>query len=161
MANGNRRRWSPQLSWYPGDASLVAEYAVSRQDVRSLGGAAASLTHRAWQTAGTWVLAGGRTSPKGFRVNRSLRPASGDWGGWELAGRYSQLAVDKNSFGAFADLAKSARSARAWTGGVNWYLNQWVKAQSNYTYTWFDGGAPGGGSRAPERALFSRLQLAF
>ncbi len=55
----------------------------------------------------------------------------------------------------------AARKARAFGIGVNWYLNQNVKASLNYDRTRFDGGAILGGDRPDEQAIFTRLGLAF
>ena len=44
---------------------------------------------------------------------------------------------------------------------MNWYLNQNVKASLNYDRTRFDGGAVDGGDRPDEKAIFTRLGLAF
>ncbi len=59
-----------------------------------------------------------------------------------------------------ADATKSARRARAWAAGVNWYLNRNVKLVMNYENTTFIGGAVGG-DRSAEHALLSRFQIAF
>lgn len=79
----------------------------------------------------------------------------------------------------YADPKASAKSARTWTAGVNWYLNPEVKFSLNYAQTSFDGG---GGDltsntaytfkdllirsaqikdREDERVLLARFQIAF
>jgi opacity protein-like surface antigen len=55
----------------------------------------------------------------------------------------------------------AAQTARSWTGGLNWYATNTVKVQSNYEYTSFDRGAAGTGNRPIERAILTRVQLAF
>jgi phosphate-selective porin OprO/OprP len=98
-----------------------------------------------------------------------------------LVARYSEINLDDDTFrdptgtsfiGGYANLSESAKSARSWTGGVNWYLNQNARVGLNYSHTTFDGGAGDGilpidaaGSnvrdRQDERAFLTRLQLAF
>jgi phosphate-selective porin OprO and OprP len=75
--------------------------------------------------------------------------------------------------GAFSDLSKSAKSAKTWTAGVNWYLNKNAKFALNYAQTKFDGGAietgqstiDASGSRVrdreDEKAVLARFQVAF
>jgi len=79
----------------------------------------------------------------------------------------------------YADPKASAKSAKTWTAGVNWYLNPEVKFSVNYAQTSFDGG---GGDltsstahtfkdllirsaqikdREDERVLLARFQIAF
>jgi phosphate-selective porin OprO and OprP len=59
-----------------------------------------------------------------------------------------------------ADPTKSARAARAWTVGMNWYLNYFTKLQLEYEQTRFEQGAATG-NRPTEHALEERLQIAF
>jgi phosphate-selective porin OprO/OprP len=161
IAWGERRRVSPQLKWYPGPVGLLAEYVLSSQEVKSTTTvSAANLRNRAWQVAVTYVLTGERASYNGVKPRKPFDPKQNTWGALELAVRYSQLDVDRNAFPRFADPAKSSRAARAWTGGLNWYLNPVVKTSVDYAYTWFDRGATTG-DRVAERAVFSRIQFSF
>ena len=59
-----------------------------------------------------------------------------------------------------ADLAKSARTARSWTLGVNWYMNYFTKLQLDYEETHFERGAAAG-NRPVERLFAPRLQIYF
>jgi len=159
-ADGQRSRWSPQGYFYRNGFGLLAEYIRSRQEVRT-GTAAAELEHSAWQATASWVLTGEDASYRGVaRPSRPFAPGDGGWGAWELVGRYGELDVDKAAFPVFADPAASARQARAWTLGVNWYLTANLKLVANYLHTRFDGGAASG-DREDEKAVFTRLQVAF
>ena len=162
VAAGNRTRWSPQLSWYPGQFGVLGEYVASRQAVQSTTTLkTVDLTHRSWQVAASFVLTGEDVTEKGVTPRRPYQLGKPGWGALEVAGRYSQFNADKATFPTYASLASSARVARSWTGGLNWYATNNVKVQSNYEYTFFDGGAKGTGNRPVERAVLTRVQLAF
>ncbi|KAF1691110.1 OprO/OprP family phosphate-selective porin [Pseudoxanthomonas koreensis] len=160
-ADGRRTRWSPQAYYYRNRFGLLAEYIESAQEVR-LGADTAELDNTAWQATASWVLTGEDASYRGVvKPSRPLSPGKGGWGAWELVGRYGELDVDDGAFPLFADPAVAARSAQTWTVGVNWYLNSNLKLVANYLQTGFDGGAAAGADRTDEKAVFTRLQVAF
>lgn len=159
-ADGRRTRWSPQGYFYRNGFGLLAEYASSSQEVR-VGGATAELEHTAWQATASWVLTGEEASYRGVTPARPFGPGKDGRGAWELVARYGQLDVDDAAFPLFADPATSARRADAWVAGVNWYLHSNLKLVLNYLQTGFDGGAAGEADREDEKAVFTRLQVAF
>ena len=85
----------------------------------------------------------------------------GGFGAVELVARYSELKVDDDAFPPFANPARSARKARAWAFGVNWYPERRIKFAITYGQTSFDGGAAAAGDRPDEKALLTRFQVAF
>jgi phosphate-selective porin OprO and OprP len=86
-------------------------------------------------------------------------PFTGKWGAWEIVARYGQLEVDGDSFtNNFANPKTSARRAKEWVVGINWYLNRNIKLVLDYANTDFRGGAASG-DRPTEKAIVSRLQL--
>lgn len=156
------------------------------------------LQHDAWQIAASYLITGEESSAKGVKPKNDFDLDKGGWGAWELVARYSEINLDKDSFKradgkygtdvgssvtaanagtfAYADLTKSAKSAKTWTAGVNWYLNANAKIALNYEYTTFDGGAITKGvpvatninasgsnvrDREAEQALLARFQVAF
>ena len=155
------------------------------------------LSHDAWEIAGSYLLTGEDASFKGVKPKRDFDLDKGGWGAWELVARYSEINLDSDTFkntkgqfavassgttanSAYADLSQSAKSAQTWTAGLNWYLNQNVKFQLNYSQTSFDGGAIAGAShtaagvvnninatgsnvrdRKDERAVLARIQLTY
>lgn len=159
QADRQRYRVSPQLYWSWGPAGVLAEYALSSQEVE-LGAASERLDHQAWQAAVSYVLTGESASFKGVTPERPFEPGTWGPGAWELAARVHQLDVDDDAFPVFADPAASAEEAFAWAVGVNWYWNRWLKFVVNYEQTPFDGGAASG-DRDTEHAVLTRLQLAF
>jgi phosphate-selective porin OprO/OprP len=193
LADGKRFRVSPQANYYYGPFGLIAEYARVDQDVSLLtsttsntntvisAGTNQKLSHDAWQVAVSYLLTGEDASFKGVKPNRDFDLDKGGWGAWEFVARYTELNLDDDTFknpagtaftGAYADLSTSAKSAKSWVAGVNWYLNSNAKVALNYSHTSFDGGAGVGitavnaagtniSDRESENALLARLQVAF
>jgi phosphate-selective porin OprO/OprP len=159
VADGTRYRLSPQGYFYSGPFGLLAEYVISRQDVRR-DLVSATLEHKSWQVAGSWVIAGGEPTYRSVNPKTVFDPAAHTWGAFELAARYSELKVDDATFPTFASITSSARSAKAWAVGVNWYLNRNLRLLFDYEATRFKGGAATG-DREDEKIFFSRFQIAF
>jgi phosphate-selective porin OprO/OprP len=165
FADGRRLTYIPQLYYYVGPFGLLAEYVDSAQKVAATISSVTTvhdIDNHAWQMAGSWVLTGEKKSYRSVIPRKGLE-IDGDRGAgaWELVGRYTALNVDKTAFAAgFADPAKSARAARAWALGVNWYLNYFTKLQFEYEQTRFEQGAATG-NRPTEKAFLERLQIAF
>ena len=63
-----------------------------------------------------------------------------------------QLGVDEDDVYTlgFANPTRSARKAKAWAIGVNWYLNRMVRLMLDFDRTTFTGGAANGGDRDPK-----------
>jgi phosphate-selective porin OprO/OprP len=169
IANGAHWRISPQGYYYYGPFGLLGEYVISDQRV-SLGTApttSADLQSTAWEISGGWVLTGEDASYNGVTPRHPFDPRKGQWGAWQVVARYADLDVDNNAFtgSTYASLAKSASSARAWSVGLNWYLNRDIRVNASFSRTTFSGytGAPGTGAvpAQPENVLFTRIQLAF
>jgi phosphate-selective porin OprO/OprP len=160
-ADGRRTRWSPQGYFYRNTFGLLAEYIESAQELR-VGATRAELENTAWQATVSWVLTGEDISYRGVaKPSSPFSPGKGNWGAWELVGRYGELDVDDGAFPLFADPAVAARSAQSLTVGVNWYLTSNLKLVANYLQTSFDGGASAGADREDEKAVFTRLQVVF
>jgi phosphate-selective porin OprO/OprP len=159
IASGEHVRLSPQGWYYVGPLGVLGEYVESRQAV-ILNTSSATLRNRAWQVAASYAVTGEDANAKGIRPRTTFDPSKGSWGALELTARVHELRVDDAAFPIYADSTVSARSARAWAAGLNWYLNPNVKLVLDYERTRFAGGAKTG-DRAPERALFSRIQFAF
>ena len=179
VATGDRNRYAPQAYYYYGPFGVIAEYAVVEQGVKNIGTGvnsanaalntqAANLKNDAWQIAGSWLITGEDASFKGAtKPKRAFDVDGSGWGAWELVARYQENNIDDAAFtkNNFANITTSAKSAKTWGLGVNWYLNQNIKLATNYEETSFEGG--GGGTvtapidRADEKALFTRLQVSY
>jgi phosphate-selective porin OprO/OprP len=165
-ASGDRKRWSPQASFFLGPVGLLAEYVQTRHEVQKVETgkptADGRLENSAWSVTGSWLVTGedasyGNVKPKNFFV-----PSAGKWGALQLVARVNRLAVDKATFsGGFADPARSVREARAWGVGLNWIWNSNLKYVLDYEQTRFKGGAAAGGDHPTEKSLQTRLQLSY
>jgi len=167
VASGKHWRFSPQGFYYYGPFGLLGEYVISSQGVQTTTLNTAKLKNTAWQITGSWVLTGEDASYKGVVPAHRFNPAGGQWGSVQLVARYAQLKIDSAAFPLFADPTVSARSADAWSVGLNWYLNRNVLVKTSFSRTTFSGGggagttAPSIVTRQPENVLFTRVQLAF
>jgi phosphate-selective porin OprO/OprP len=176
VADGNHWRFSPQAYYYYGPLGLMAEYAISNQRVTRTGtlvvpALSENLQNTAWQVAASWVLTGEDASFNGVVPQRPFDLANGQWGAFQIVGRYTALDIDDDAFPIFSNPNFSASSASGWSAGINWYLNRNVRLNASYSYTTFTGGGGagiGGGTvapaivaRQPEQVLFTRIQLSF
>jgi phosphate-selective porin OprO/OprP len=158
--SGERIHWVPQANYYWGPLGLYGEYAQTSQVART-GTLKNRLTNDAWQAAASWVLTGEPASYTGVQPDKNFDARARTWGAWEIAARLHQLQVDPKTFSqGFASPATSASRATAYTAGLNWYLNRFVKFTTDYEQTWFKGGN-GAGNRPIERVFGERWQVAF
>jgi phosphate-selective porin OprO and OprP len=133
---GQRRRWEADVDWTVGPASARAEYTWVSDDRKGQGLADDDLPNahaRSWYVSGTWLLTG-ETKTRPVRAGGEF--LQGGWGAVELAARYERLMFD--SVGGTDEAFRSPRTEtilptgdRAWTLGVNWTVNRFVKVQVN------------------------------
>lgn len=159
VGGGRHLRLSPQLTYYRGPLSVMAEHVASSQEVR-VSAASERLRHEAWQLTASYVLTGERASYKGVSPKRPFDRASGTRGAFEVVARHGRFLIDAASFPVYASSRTSAHRADSWGAGVNWYVNRNVKIALDYDRTEFEGGATGG-DRPPEGVLSQRLQLVY
>ncbi len=161
--NGAHWRFSPQACYYWGPFNLSGEYVVSDQEVKlaATPGTTADLQNNAWDVSAGWVLTGENASDKGVTPGHPFTLQHGGWGAWQIVARCEGLEVDNHAFPTFASSATSASAARAWSLGLNWWLNRNVRIMCSFSRTTFTGGATGPVTKKPEEVLFTRIQLAF
>lgn len=161
-ADGTRTRIAPQASYQNGPFRVFGEWVQSRQELRRTPSDSLRVTNRVWQAVGSCVLTGEAPAAGVVAPKIAFDPARRAWGALELAARYGVLDVDGAVFASgYADPTKSARRARSWGIGVNWYLTRNVKYVANFDHTTFEGGAPAGADRKPENAILFRAQVSF
>src|SRR5262249_43432866 len=136
FVNGYRHRWEADVDFTLGPASARSEYTWVTDDRLQQGLADQDLPDargRSWYVSGGWVLTGER---KKRPVRAANELPGGGFGAVEAVARYERLWFD--SVGPVATIPSTTRSEniflsgdRAFTIGVNWTLNRWVKLQFN------------------------------
>ena len=160
QANGEHYRIYPQAYWYYGPYGLLGEYVLSSQKLTGDGGKTAiQQNNTAWQIQASYVLTGEDNTFQSVKPQTPLDPLNGTWGALQIAGRWSELSIDEETF-KFLDSQASIAGARSLTVGANWFLNQNVRLMADYEHTYFSGGAASG-NRPTEKAFATRLQLVF
>lgn len=159
-ADGARRRWSAHGHWRHARWQTLWEYVYSSQEVRAAE-AHRRLAHDAWMVAVSYALTDDTQGFFGILPRRPFDPARGQYGALSLSLRYTDLRIDRRTFPAFADPARSARAARAGAASLLWTLNQNLRAQWDAEAVAFRGGVPGTGDRPSELTLTMRIQAFY
>lgn len=181
FADGDRTRIAPQVSYYNGGFGLTSEYIQEKQDTSRVYGAALNqkrteeLTNDGWDVTASYILTGEEASFKSVKPSKPFDPSKGGWGAWEVKATAGELGIDNDAFydtagvlggnDSFAQATRSAKGAKNYGVGVNWYLNNVVRVSLDYSNTSFDWG--GGGTstapddRADEKVFISRIQASF
>lgn len=165
FASGVHYRVSPQAYFYRNSFGLLAEYAISEQNLRR-GTNYRALENTAYNVTASYVLTGEDASFRGVRPNKPFTVGGDGWGALELVARTGALEIDGDAFlgtaaTQIANINTDARKATSYGVGVNWILTQNAKITADYNYTTFEGGRAGGQDRLDERALFTRLQITY
>jgi phosphate-selective porin OprO and OprP len=158
VADGTRTRYSPYAFYYHKGFGGFVEYSRSAMPVRK-GSVREEIANQAWQIASSYVLTGESATENGVRPKHNFDFGNGHWGAFQIAARYHRVAVDEAAIDRGLATPGSSREASAWTAGLNWYLNPFMKYVVNFERVVFDG--DGDGPRKPENALGFRLQVNF
>jgi phosphate-selective porin OprO/OprP len=167
VANGAHWRISPQGYYYYGPFSLLGEYIISDQRVIRTTGAplADDFRNTAWEITAGWVLTGESASYNGVTPLHPFSPHAGQWGAWQIVARYADLDIDNAAFTGAPPFASagSASEAKAWSAGLNWFLNRDIRINASFSRTTFSAGTgtPTAVTKQPENVLFTRVQLSF
>lgn len=159
-AKGKVVRLVPQLAYTAGPVSLYGEYIRLTEELNK-GGERRALTHQSAHGVLAVVLTGEDAvlldivSPK-----RPFDLSRGQLGALELTAHAEYVKLDDDSFPVFASAARSAASASAFGGGINWIVNDLIRFMVDYEHTTFT--APAGAKKLkPENLLGARLQALF
>ena len=136
FVNGHRQRIGGEFQWRPGPIKLQGEYIKVRDqrfgqgiDNQDLPNAYA----RGWYASGMWLLTGEQKRDSVEPAKPFLR---GGIGAIEVGVRLEALAAwspgaNDGSFSSPRAPWVMPRADGVWTGGVNWYWNDYVKLQAN------------------------------
>ena len=135
---GSRYRWEADLDWTGGPASARAEYTwvTDKRLGQGLGGQdLPDARAQSYYVSGGWILTGEKkTRP----VKAAGEVFGGGFGAVELVARYERLWFDSAGATGASVSFRNPRAEnifpsadRAFTIGVNWTLNRWVKLQVN------------------------------
>jgi phosphate-selective porin len=135
---GRRLRHGFEAVWEPGPFLLQGEWMQAReqrlkQSIRQQD--LPDLLSTGWYVQGTWVVTGERKDG-GVEPRRPIKFTQWGYGAWEMAVRREGV-----EFRSDTDQGVPSRSPRAfrlqessnqaWTFGVNWYWNRYIKLQGN------------------------------
>ena len=169
LVNGQRQRIGVEARWRPGPFSIKSEF-IRLTDERlgqSMDGTDLSpFLSQGWYVSGTWVLTGEK---KADGLDSPLRPIfrgpffKGWVGAVELAARAERIrfgSVDSDISGVLPSTAPRAEivlgnSDLAYTFGVNWYANRWIKIQLNLVRNTI--GFPDQGPNPEQSSFWSRI----
>ena len=162
VANGQHNRLVPQAYYYAGPLGLMSEYAISSQKVLNKT-FSQRVRNEAWQVAGSFMLTGEKNAYAGFRPRNATEHTTGlrRLGAVELKLRYSQLRIDGDAFPRLANPATAPQSAKEKAIGMSWYLNRYVKLETDYEHTGFGVSLSTANPLHSENVLMNRIQLAF
>ena len=158
-ADGRLNRYSPQASYYFKRLGAIAEYVHTNVPMRKAT-VRREISHEAWQIAGSFVLT------RGDRVTERRRAASAQLRFRQRSpgcapGRRPLPCAVRRRRGrhAWPRDAGSSREAKAWTLGLNWYLNPNFRYVVNFERIDFD--ADDLAARQAENAIAFRAQVSF
>ena len=169
---GPQIRTSPQAYYYYKSLGILAEKVNSEEELQYTSGSGASArtirdkpTNRAWEVTGSYVLTGEDASYSGVTPRHDFNLSSGNFGAFELVGRYGELKLNSSLFSEnFANLNTSISKENTWGTGINWYLNRNVKLAADFEQTKFRRGAvngPDNQDRKTENLFTGLAQLSF
>jgi phosphate-selective porin OprO/OprP len=130
---------NPQLYYYYGPVGLLAEYLWLKQGVQK-GNTTTELTQKGAHATVSYSI-GGTEGYDGSTPEHLFDPAQRHWGALQLAFRFSWLGIDDATFPTYANPITSARSAKAFAGGVAWVPRRTLRLAVNFEETKFEGGA--------------------
>ena len=160
VADGIRRRYSPQAFYYFRGFGGFAEYVLTAMPIREAD-VREEITHDAWQVAVSYVLTGENATDAaiGVRPRARFDFSRGGFGAFQVAARYHTLRVDDRALTLGFGTPGSSTRADAWTLGLNWYLTGNFRYTFNFERTIFDGEPDG--PRPAENAFVFRTQVSF
>jgi len=168
--NGDRTRYGVELAWITGPFSLKGEWV--RMDLDDLylkrGGSKDDFSIDGSYVSLSYIVTGESQPFKDGKCGmitprQNFDPQKATWGAIQLLARYETLSIDSDLFEkGYADANNYTGNADGFTLGVNWYLNQGIRAMINYNRTDFNGHIVKDGKELKnEHVALVRIQLVF
>jgi phosphate-selective porin OprO/OprP len=126
--NGDLTRYNLEGWWVHRNVKVQAEYIHAQGQRLGLGDEGTDLTDavsKGLEVHGTYVLTGETKMPDAA-ITPKVAVHDGGIGAWELAFRYQFFEIE------------NANRAEEFAGGVNWWLNKFLRFQANVGYEKFD-----------------------
>lgn len=167
-ARQDRRRLNTEAVWLWGPFKLQGEVTWMDVDLHRFAAGVpnnkveTTAAFTSWYTEALWVVTGEDAVMERRKPAKNFL-ADGGCGQIELAVRFSQFWVDEDLFDeGFVNAARSTDGFDNWTGGVNWWLNPYVRVSLNYFYNNFwDDFQVGGKMESDEHGVLTRFQIDF
>jgi phosphate-selective porin OprO/OprP len=143
--NGVRLRYGAELFWSVGPVAFMGELVRVQFDGLQLGALNKDLAIWGGYGQVSWMLTGEHVGYKGGKPS-AVRPRrafgwgpGAGWGAWQLAARYDYCSADPGwrDYG-FVDATRYSSAGRGLTLGVNWYINDMVRAMLDFFDYEFD-----------------------
>jgi phosphate-selective porin OprO/OprP len=151
--NGHLVRRNFEGAWYWNNVGVEAEFDGARAQRLGLGEGGVDLPDldaKGFMAQGMFILTGENKGDDSITPNKPLH--EGGPGAWELAFRYGRFEVD--------DGVNVSNLAQTYTFGVNWWLNKFMRYQSNFVFESFRR-PPAGFADASIFAYLTRMQIYF
>ncbi|RRJ97716.1 porin [Opitutaceae bacterium TAV4] len=163
FADGHHARVSPGIEWYTGTPfSVAAEFIWERQDISNGTTYNESIANTGWRVSAGYVLTGEAATKSGVSPKNAFNWENGTWGAFEVVARVSGADIDGKLFdGSGLSDTTNITGAFAYGAGLNWYLNNNIRALFNVEKTNFSGGHSGANTNDNELYFFTRLQVSF
>ena len=163
LGDGDRTRITPQVAWYVGRVGLLGQYVMSTQHLAINGtGPDRRTTHEAWSAQASYFLTDDTATFGRVEPRQPFSLSKGQWGAWEIAARYAQLNIDRDTFVfGLADPVSNAQRIQSSTVGLNWYLNSNIRLTANFVHSDFRGATSAYQAANHEDGLMFRTQLVF
>lgn len=159
LVRGTRRRLGAEVRWRPGPFAVQSEIvrvSDEREGQATDDSDLPAVAATAWYLQGSWILTGERKTRGADEPKRPL--FDGGIGSVEVATRVESLAFGRRGVEAIAAPRAEAvpyHADRAWTAGVNWSPNRWVRIQANVVRERIL--VPAGGAWEGPPTMWSRL----
>lgn len=126
--NGEITRANIEFDWRYKGFSFRGEYDQthqSRENLSAGGGNLPGVIGKGYFLSTTYLLTGENKSSGGITPNNNFLDGNGGKGAWELALRYENLQMHDSA---------NANRGDAFTFGINWWMNKFVRYQSNFAF---------------------------